>query len=127
MLVDGGSFAMHILHSGTNYFVNGVFKNPVHGVGILPLSRILTAARREERCQNACLCLAPALGTRNSPSCEIIDCPSGNARLGQRQASFEESTSRWREEVNWEALEAPHEKAPGLGMGKQRESAKIRL
>lgn len=60
MLVDGGLFAMHILHSGTYYFADGVLKNPVSGVGSLPLSRVLPAARREERCQSAYLptCLA---------------------------------------------------------------------
>jgi hypothetical protein len=38
--------------------------------------------------------------TWNSLSCEMIDCPARNAHLGQRRASLEESTSRWREEMN---------------------------
>lgn len=80
MLVDGGSFAMHILHSGTDYFVDGVFKNPVNGVGSLPLSRVLAAARREQRCQNVYL---------PSMSCEIIECPALGHRLKNRPVDGE--------------------------------------
>lgn len=43
----------------TVLFADGVFKNPVNGVGSLPPSRVLAAARRGA--VPICLCLAPAL------------------------------------------------------------------
>lgn len=114
MLVDGGPFAMHILHPGTKCtFLQMVSSKIPSGVRSLPPSRVLAAARRRAVpiCLCLCLRLAPALPAIARHV--MIDPPAENGRLGQRRASFAGSTSRCKEEVSCEALEALHEKAPG--------------
>lgn len=117
MLVDGGSFAMHIIHLGTYCtctFCRWCLQKSRQWRG--KLAAISGPSSGMTR-SGANMPMPSTSTTRNGPSCERIDSPAANARLGQRRASFAESTSRCREEMSCEALEAPHEKAPGSGTG----------
>lgn len=85
---------MRALHHGAY----GVFKNPVHGVGL-----------EERQARDAICCRHGAPGPENpKEQWEYRVQPTPPSR--QQQASFERATSRQREEAKWEEPEAPHEK-----------------